>query len=78
MKRHPGPVAYGPHLDNIDFQVIGELRDNPQHLLLQGGDGLFYGYDIASGEILALEPDDSWTVDLIDASHQRPDEERVA
>ncbi|HYH13411.1 MAG TPA: hypothetical protein VD789_13720 [Thermomicrobiales bacterium] len=78
MKRDPGPVPYGPHLDNIDFQVIGELRGNPQHLLLQGGDGLFYSYDIAVGEIHQLEPDDSWTVDLLDTAHQRADEEQVA
>lgn len=52
--------------DVCDFQVIGELRDNPHHLLLLGDDGQCYAYDIISGEIAPLEPDDSWTVDVAD------------
>jgi len=78
MKRDSRPVLHGLHLDNIDFQVIGELRNNPQHLLLQGGDGLFYSYDIVKGEIEPLEPDDSWTVDLIEEPRHRMDDEQVA
>lgn len=49
--------------DVCDFQVIGELRDNPHALLLMGDDGQCYAYDIIDGEITPLEPDDSWAVD---------------
>lgn len=48
----------------IDFQVIGELRDNPRHLLMHGDDGRYYDYDLESGEIHAIEPDESWAVDI--------------
>jgi hypothetical protein len=51
-------------LDLVEFQVIGELRDDPHHLLLLGSDGHSYGYDIISGDIRQLEPDDSWAVDV--------------
>lgn len=77
MKRTSGPAVKGPPLDIVDFQVIGELRGNPQHLLLRGGDGLFYGYDITSGEIRSLDLDDSWNVDLLDVA-RKSIEEQVA
>lgn len=48
----------------IDFQVIGELRDNPRHLLMHGDDGRYYGYDLEAGEIHPIEPDESWSIDL--------------
>lgn len=48
----------------VDFQVIGELRDNPRHLLMHGDDGRYYGYDLESGEIRLIEPDESWAVDI--------------
>ena len=48
----------------VDFQVIGELRDNPRHLLMHGDDGRYYGYDLESGEIHPIEPDGRWAVDL--------------
>ena len=48
----------------VDFQVIGELRDNPRHLLMHGDDGRYYGYDLDSGEIHPIEPDESWSVDV--------------
>jgi hypothetical protein len=48
----------------IDFQVIGELRDNPRHLLMHGDDGRYYGYDLESGEIRPIEPDESWAIDV--------------
>ena len=52
--------------DNIDFQVIGELRSDPGHLLLMGDDGHWYGYDIALGEFTRIEPSDAWAVDITD------------
>lgn len=51
-------------IDVCDFQVIGELRDNPHHLLLLGNDGQCYAYDIVTGEIDPLDPDESWAVDV--------------
>lgn len=48
----------------IDFQVIGELRDDPRHLLMHGDDGRYYDYDLESGEIHPIEPDESWAVDM--------------
>jgi hypothetical protein len=50
--------------DVCDFQVIGELKDNPHSLLLMGDDGQCYAYDIIEGEITPLDPDDSWAMDL--------------
>jgi hypothetical protein len=57
--------------DTVEFQVIGELRDDPHHLLLLGSDGHSYGYAIISGEIRELEPDDSWAVDVVGHVAQR-------
>lgn len=51
-------------IDVCSFQVIGELRENPEKLLVIGDDGQCYAYDILRGEISPLEPDDSWAVDL--------------
>lgn len=55
------------------FQVIGELRDNPHHLMLLGDDGQCYAYDITSGEIMPMEPDDSWAVDFADHAGPQAD-----
>ena len=55
-----------PRLETIEFQVIGERRDDPGHLLLMCRDGHWYDYDLASGEIVTIEPTDSWAVDVID------------
>lgn len=51
--------------DTVDFQVIGELRANPDQLLLRGDDGRFYAFDLSSGETTPLRPDDAWAVDLL-------------
>lgn len=50
--------------DVCDFQVIGELKDNAQQLLLMGNDGQYYAYDLVTGDIVALSPDDTWSVDI--------------
>ena len=65
MKRRGRRAKRAPKLETIDFQVIGELRTNPHHLLLLGNDGACYAYDIVGGGIDPLEPDDSWSVDVI-------------
>lgn len=50
----------------IEFHVIGELRDDPGHLLLLDGDGQCYDYDIALDEVVPIEPDVRWKVDVIE------------
>lgn len=55
-----------PLADAIDFQVIGERKDDPGHLLLMGDDGQWYDFDIAQGEIALIDPDDSWAMDVVD------------
>ena len=50
--------------DTIDFQVIGELRNNPNHLLLLGDDGRCYCFDVRLDRIAPLDPDDDWAVDV--------------
>ncbi len=49
----------------IEFQVIGELKDDPGHFLLQGDDGQCYDYDLAMNEILPIDVDATWVVDVI-------------
>jgi hypothetical protein len=41
----------------IEFNVIGELRNVPGHLLLLGGDGRTYDYDTGLDTITHIEPD---------------------
>ncbi|HEV2126683.1 MAG TPA: hypothetical protein VGW38_28315 [Chloroflexota bacterium] len=53
-------------LDAVEFQVIGELGNDPGHLLLMCGDGRWYDYDLVSEKISPITPDDSWAVDVID------------
>ncbi len=52
--------------DLCEFQVVGELKDDPGHLLLMCASGRWYSYDIAGDEIEPVEPTDSWAVDVID------------
>ena len=68
MKRRRLTDTTHPELDIVDFQVIGELRENPLHLLLLGTDGACYAYDMVNGDITELEPDDSWAVDVIETA----------
>lgn len=51
-------------IDVCSFQVIGELKDNPELLLLIGDDGQCYAYDVIHSDITPLELDDSWAVDV--------------
>lgn len=61
----PKPCAITRDDDGmIDFHVIGELRDNPRHLLMYGADGQYYGYDLNTGEISPIDLDASWAVDV--------------
>lgn len=65
MKRSRHRPDSLPAPETIDFQVIGELRDNPQHLLLLGDDGQCYCFDMLLDRITPLDPDDSWSVDVL-------------
>ncbi len=47
----------------VIFQVIGELRGDPGHLLLENPDGVRYDYDVARGTVTPIEPGDAWTYD---------------
>ena len=57
--------------DVCDFQVIGELKDDPEHLLLLGDDGRCYAMDALTGDLTVLEPDDSWALDAIENASLR-------
>ena len=52
--------------DSIDFQVIGELKGDPNHLLLLGDDRHWYDFEIVSGAITRIEPSDAWAIDITD------------
>lgn len=54
--------------DVVVFRVIGELRDNPGHLLLASPDGRWYDYDIARGTVSPVEPAASWDIDTQDGT----------
>ena len=60
---HPEPKKCGKN-EVCDYQLIGEMKDNSQKLLLMGADGQYYAYDLVGGDIVALDPDDSWSVDM--------------
>jgi hypothetical protein len=55
-----------PQVDTIEFRVIGEMKSDPDHLLLSDEDGHWYGYRISTGTIVPVEPSDFWTVDRVD------------
>jgi hypothetical protein len=55
-------------IDAISFQVIGELKGDPGHLLLIGDDGGWYDFDIVQVTIEPIELGDSWAVDIADHS----------
>lgn len=45
------------------FAVIGEHREQPERLLLLGGDGRFYTYVSAEGPPVEVEPTEEWALD---------------
>jgi hypothetical protein len=52
--------------ETIEFKVIGELRDDPGHLLLLDRDGQCYDYDLSRDEIVPVDPGGMWSVDVIE------------
>jgi hypothetical protein len=47
------------------FAVIGEHREQPEKLLLLGGDGRFYTYVSAKGPPVQVEPTEEWELDEV-------------
>ncbi len=45
------------------FAVVGELRDDPNHLLVLGEDGSYYDYALSTGHATPTDPDESWSAD---------------
>lgn len=45
------------------FAVIGENRDDPDRLLVIGGDGQHYEYQVIDGTTSPIELDDRWMID---------------
>ncbi len=52
----------------VVFRVVGELRGDPNHLLLESPDGRRYDYDIARGTVTPVEPCDAWEIDVSGSS----------
>ncbi len=50
--------------DVCEFEVIGELKEDSELLLLRGCNGRFYSLDTGSGHIEALDPDNSFAMDV--------------
>lgn len=46
-----------------EFDVIGERKDDEQHLLVRGEDGRHYDYSLASEQVSPVEPDERWQID---------------
>ena len=63
QRSRPEPATRNRN-DVCDYQVVGELDDNTHKLLLMGADGQYYAYDLLGGDIVALDQDDSWSVDM--------------
>jgi hypothetical protein len=65
---HQRPVhpSHGdPAMPNV-FSVIGENRDDPDHLLMLGSDGQHYDYRVTDGTTTPTDPaaaPDDWAVD---------------
>ncbi len=69
------PTAFpgAPAMPTTVFAVVGEHRDDPDHLLVLGADGQHYDLHLPDGVTLPVEPDEEWRVD---PSH--PDTDEVA
>jgi hypothetical protein len=45
------------------FAVVGEHRDDPDHLLVLGDDGSYYDYTVTTGQTEPVEPTAVWSTD---------------
>ena len=58
-------LALGENDDMTNvFAVVGEHRDDPDHLLVLGDDGSYYDYAVTTGQTAPVEPDQTWTTDF--------------
>jgi len=48
-----------------ELAVVGENKDDPDHLLLMSPDGTYYAYTLPQGNTHEVDPDDSWSVDAV-------------
>ncbi len=62
--RRIDPALFGDPLMTNIFAVVGEHRDNPDHLLVLGEDGSYYDYTVTTGHTIPTEPNPSWTTDV--------------
>lgn len=46
-----------------EYNVVGEHKDDDQHLLVLGDDGQHYDYSLITERIEPVQVDDSWRVD---------------
>jgi hypothetical protein len=64
--QHPiHPLAGAPAMPTV-FSVIGEHRDDPNHLLMLGSDGQHYDYQLTDGTTMPTDPSavpDTWVID---------------
>lgn len=52
-------------IDSIAFRVIGERTNNPAHLLVVDDERQCYDYDLIAEEIVPIEVDGAWSLDLV-------------
>ncbi len=80
MIRQRGRAEPRPRATNevCDYQLVGELKEDTHKLLLMGGDGQYYAYDLVGGDIVALDPDDSWSVDISHPTSPRTSSDKMA
>ncbi len=56
-------------IDSIAFRVIGERTNNPAHLLVVDDEGQCYDYDLIAEEIIPIEVDGAWSLDIVEESN---------
>jgi hypothetical protein len=61
---HPAVLQLpgAPIMTNV-FAVVGEHRDDPDHLLVLGDDGSYYDYTLTTGQAEPTEPGADWSTD---------------
>ena len=61
--REPGPRDYRSRTMANEYNVIGEHKDNDEHLLVMGDDGQPYDYCLTRETVEPVEIDESWAID---------------
>jgi hypothetical protein len=63
-RQQGGEAARTMAMTNV-FAVIGEHREQPERLLLLGGDGRYYTYGSAEGPPVEVKPTEEWELDEV-------------